>query len=459
MNSNQSSLTPLIPGKLNTDIKKRLLRGSIWTVMGRAVGIGAGLVINVLLARLLTPEDMGAYFLTISVVLVAALIAQVGLPTAIVRLIAESLGKGDGGRARMTIKLSIVLCGLFSLIIAGSFYLGVGQWVASSIFESAPMKKVVGIATLLIIVITLQGLIVEIFRGFHDMRFTTLFGGMTTSLFSAIAFGLIWMLQGHAELKDILLLSLGAWVLSFLIAVLMLPPKFSLLCGGGDIDSKSLLKISMPMGVVALTIFVATQGDLWVVGAFLPENQAAVYGAVLRLVMLMTMTHSLVVSIVQSTIAEMYGQDDIKQMERLVQGSAFIACVPAFIILMIYVVFGHELMAILFGEFYRDGYWPLLIICVTQFIGMLFGSTEMVLLMTGYQTHLMKLMLVTATIGLLLAVWLVMLYGLIGVAIAWGAGSVLQGIGSWMLVKRKLNIKCQASIISISVLKEAVLCK
>jgi len=432
-----------------------LLHGGVWAIAARVVGIIAALAVNGLLARLLTPENMGVYFLIISVVSVAALVAQAGLPSSIVRLIAESMGKGDGERARVAIRLSVVFCGLFSLIVAGAFYFGVGQWAAIFIFKSTPMVKTIGVAAVLIIVTALQGLIVEIFRGFHDMRLASLFGGVTTPVFSVMAFGGIWLLQGYAGLHDILLLLLGGWLLSFFIAMVMLRPKFSMLHGGGDIDGKSLLKISIPMGVTSLAIFAANQGDLWVVGAFLPEQQAAVYGAVLRFVMIMTMTHSLVVAVVQSTIAEMYGEGDLQRVQRIAQGSALVACTSAFGLILVYVVFGHELLVGVFGEFYGVGYWSLLIICTGQFVGMLFGSAGMVLMMTGYQSQFMKLSLATASLGILLAIGLVTIYGMTGVAIAWGLGAVFQGVGSWMLVKRFLNIKCHASLVSVDGLRGA----
>jgi len=440
-------------------LKERLIKGGIWAVAGRVVGVATGLAVNVLLVRLLTPEEMGSYFLTISAVSVAALIAQFGLPTAVVRLVAEAVSQGEKGRAKSIIKLSVILCGLSSLLIAGVFYLGLGRWLAESFFESIPMEGIIDVATVLIIVTALQGLIAEIFRSFHDMRFATLFGGVTTSSLSAIAFGVIWMLQGHSDLRQVMFLSLGAYVAAFFIAVFFLRGKFHDFDGYGVIDTRSLLMVSAPMGIISLAVFAATQGDLWVVGAFLPEQQVAIYGAVLRLLVMMTMSHSLVVAVVQSTIAEMYGQNDMKQMERLVQIAAFAACIPALALLGVYAIFGNGLLGVLFGVFYQDGYWPLLVVSAGQFLGMLFGPAGMVLMMTGYQKQLMKLILVTACMSFVLAVWLVTIYGLAGVAIAWSVGSILQGAGSWMLARKKLNINCHASLVSINELKEIILCK
>jgi len=44
-----------------------------------------------LLARLLTPDEMGAYFLTFSLVSVSALVAQLGMGQTVVRLVVGAM--------------------------------------------------------------------------------------------------------------------------------------------------------------------------------------------------------------------------------------------------------------------------------------------------------------------------------------------------------------------------------
>ena len=48
-------------------LQKKLLSGGMWAVIGKITLSGSGLILNAILARLLTPEEMGAYFIAISI--------------------------------------------------------------------------------------------------------------------------------------------------------------------------------------------------------------------------------------------------------------------------------------------------------------------------------------------------------------------------------------------------------
>ncbi|MEA1866831.1 MAG: oligosaccharide flippase family protein [Thermodesulfobacteriota bacterium] len=86
-------------------LNRRLLYGGAWAFAGKIITVISSLAVNFLLARLLTPEEMGAYFLTFSLVSVAAMIAQLGLSQTVVRLVAESIGTGQPGRAAADIRI------------------------------------------------------------------------------------------------------------------------------------------------------------------------------------------------------------------------------------------------------------------------------------------------------------------------------------------------------------------
>ena len=102
------------------------------TVAGlRGVGLVAGLGFSLLLARDTGGQGAGAYFLSVTLVLIAAVIARLGSDNALVRLV--SARQGDGtlvvatARAaiRFTIVLSITATGLFLVLaplIAGELF-------------------------------------------------------------------------------------------------------------------------------------------------------------------------------------------------------------------------------------------------------------------------------------------------------------------------------------------------
>jgi len=60
-------------------VRNRVTTGSALVLIGRVSTLIATFFINVFLARLLSPEQMGAYFLIYSLAATGAIIAQMGL--------------------------------------------------------------------------------------------------------------------------------------------------------------------------------------------------------------------------------------------------------------------------------------------------------------------------------------------------------------------------------------------
>ena len=76
-------------------ISQRLLHGGIIAVLGRsAIAIGVVLV-NALIARLLSPEETGLFFLALSIVTVAAVIADFGFGKTLLRSFLMQSSTGD----------------------------------------------------------------------------------------------------------------------------------------------------------------------------------------------------------------------------------------------------------------------------------------------------------------------------------------------------------------------------
>src|SRR5438093_13376401 len=98
-------------------LRHRLTRGASWSLAGRIVTSLATLAANVLVARLLKPSALAAYFLTFSVVTVAATVARVGLPRVVVRLVSASIASGRPGQARDAIRRVVLMAAGASVLV------------------------------------------------------------------------------------------------------------------------------------------------------------------------------------------------------------------------------------------------------------------------------------------------------------------------------------------------------
>lgn len=437
-------------------IKEKLLKGGAWAFAGKVVTALSVLAANALLARLLTPEDMGAYFLTFSLVSIAALVAQLGLSQAIVRLVAESMGTERHGRARKSVALALRTTAVGVLVVACLLAFGVGQWISEQLFKSIMMSQLMGLAAVWVMIISFQTLMAEVYRGFHDIRLATIFGGLTMAVISMVLFLGLWIIQGKSDLEQVVILTLVGGVSSVLLSSVLLWNKLKELpVAKSTITLSEVLKISYPLWITSLGLFVLTQVDLWVLGIFSSSENVAVYGAAARIVALVTMPLLIVNSVVPPLIAEMYAQGKIEALEKTLRKVATLTGIPSLIVLGVLVLFGGSILELLFGEYYKPGAIVLVILSVGQLANVWAGSCGLTLMLTGHQSTMMKITLFSGTVSAVSACLLVSKYGVIGVASAAAFGMVLQNLLMLYFAKEKTGVWTHVQVSLIKKIKES----
>ncbi len=428
-------------------IKEKLLKGGAWAFLGKMLTALSGLAISALLARLLEPEEMSAYFLTFSLVSAAAIVAQLGLTQAIVRLVAESIGTGRPGRARQSVVLVLRVVAFSGLVIASLLAFGFGQWISEQLFKSVLMSQVMGLAAVWTILITFQSLMAEIYRGFHDIRLATIFGGLTTSLISMGLFLGLWLLQGQSNLDQIVLLTLGAGLSSALLSSVFLWNNLKALPSEeSNVALSEMLKISWPLWITNITLFALLQVDLWIMGIFRPAEEVAIYAVASRTVALVGIPLLVVNAVVPPLIAEMYVKGKTKELEAVLRSAATLAGLPSLIVLGVFVFFGDSILGLLFGEYYQVGGIVLAVLSVGQLANVMSGSCGQVLMLTGHQFTMMTVSISSSFLMVALAWFLVDDYGSVGVASAAAIGMQIQNILMVFFAKRNVGIWTHAKL-------------
>src|SRR5215211_8366697 len=160
-------------------LRRRLLSGSSWALASKILVALSGLISSALLARLLAPQVLGTYFLAYSILNVGTTLGALGLTGTVVRLVAQGMGLNLFGRVRRVI--SIVLgVGTLGALGVGLAYLLFGDYLARALFDAPALAAITGLVAGWIIVGSLQGVLGETFRGFHDIRLASILGGQTT---------------------------------------------------------------------------------------------------------------------------------------------------------------------------------------------------------------------------------------------------------------------------------------
>lgn len=409
-------------------LRKYLISGSAWAFGGAVSALATGLFSNWLLARLLDPEALGVYFLVYSLVSSAAIFGRMGLPQAATRLIAESMDMGRPGRARSVV-YAVLRFGVLSTSIVALFLgLGPGHWVAWNVFCSPLMARMMGLAAIWAVGIIFQSLLAEVFRGFRDIRLATIFNNSLTAALAVSSLALLWITKSHSDLALTLTVSVISSTISVLLGSWLLIGKVRRLKGASEAVSGEVWVIARPLLFTNVMLFVLPQAALWILGAFRPQEEVAIYGAATRLVTFLAMPLSVANAVVSPLIAGMYAQDRKRELERMLQFTTLVAGIPAFAVLAVYILFGGHILALMYGEYYRSGSVVLRILSVGQLVFAGTGPCGLLLVMTGHQRATLVITMFTSLMAIALAMLVVRQFGMLGVALAFTAGSAFSNM-------------------------------
>ena len=409
-------------------LARRLLAQGSWALAGKLVAASSGLLISVLLTRLLRPTDVGAYFLALSVVTVAALAARGGLEQTVLRIVARSLGSGRPARARSAaLRVFGIVAGTVGLtaIVLG---LGGGRLLGRALFASDAMAGIGPLMGPWMAYLAFEALLAETFRGFHDLPRASFFGGATSrTLVVVVLLGLL--ARGSAvTLATVVLLTIGCGIGALLPALGALWRTLRRLgaASAPDLSSGSILTAGWPLLVSNLSLFVVGRADLWILGSSRPDTEVALYGVAARLVLVVGVPLAVVNAVLPPLIGELHVRGEIDRLERMIRSAASVAAIPSTVLLATFILAGGPILGLAFGSYYRLAAPSLGLLSVGQLAGVWTGSCGYLLIMTGHQRDMMWSSLVSGAVTVVGGLATVSRLGSVGVAGAVAAGMVTQ---------------------------------
>jgi O-antigen/teichoic acid export membrane protein len=445
-------------------VRRRLLAGSAWVLGAKVATLIVGIGVQSMLAHLLTQSQFGIYTTAFTMALLGAAMAQLGLDRAVVRFVAGAIGLGELGRARIAMRTAL-LYGTLSAVAAGVILTaGLGQFLADNLFHKPTLALAIPFTAGWLIALAVQSLMVESFRGMSRFAAATLMDELFVDLISLIVFTTLFVTVGHGGTTPMppdgrLGVSgpnivIGVWTaataLAIAVGLTMLIRRYRSLQGTGELPRREMFETAWPLGVTNVAILLLGSAvDVLVLSAFAPADTVGLYGASARLVIFVATPFVVFSGVIPPIIAELHAQQKMRQLERALRAGATLAGLPAFGVLLIFLLFGPWILGTIFTEAYRAGAPILAILSLGRLYAIWAGSAGVTLMMTGYQKAMMKLTLGCGVLSVSLGLGIA--YGLkengfsptdvaIGVACATAFSLVVQNTLQLVLVRRWLGI-------------------
>jgi len=405
---------------------RRLITGASWATSGKAITLLSGIVINIFLARLLSQEELGNYFLAVSVALMAAKVGQLGMSRAAVRLIAEGIAKNEHGKVRQFVWRLLSYGTVGTLLVTAGLMCGGLGWIGRAIFGSQSFGMSSAIMAVLVLSFALQELTTEILRGFQDIRGATAFGQLARNVISVSVYLVIWLMHKSLHLDQALIIPATASVIGVGFALGLIISKRRGIPAQQESVTPEVFATALPMWITCVTLFALTQADIWIIGMFRPEQEVAIYGAAARLAALVGMPLVIANEVISPVISDLHARGEANKLQRMLRTVAGIASVPAIAVFSLFALTGGWLMGFFFGTQYMGTHDILIILGVGRIVNVLSGACGTTLMMTGQQRIMMSVTVLSGILSVLLGILLVQQYGAVGVATAGAVALVVQ---------------------------------
>jgi O-antigen/teichoic acid export membrane protein len=144
------------------------------------------------------------------------------------------------------------------------------------------------------------------------------------------------------------------------------------------------------------------------------------------------MSLMLVNLVVPPFIADLYARGERKRLERILRHTATLAGFPALLALAAFMLFGAPILGLVYGPAFREGATVLALLSLGRLVNVFTGSCGITMMMTGHQTKLMSITILTSALTVGGCLLVVRPFGTLGVAAAVCTGTIAQNIAMWL---------------------------
>lgn len=421
--------------------RAHLARGTVFSFLAKVLGLAAGFIMQLIMARMIGAEDLGIYFYALGWITIISNVTSLGFNFALVKYVAIFLASSDMARLRGILVRSTQLCLIASLIGAASIW---AWWLLISKPFWAFDKKVA---------LLLGSILIPMFT-FNVLRQATLRGMKKVFQFQAldsivrpvlITIGIVswpFFVRPAITAEHVMLIQIAATAIVLLAGIVLvrtqLPGKFHET--PPIFETRSWIGTAFPLYVTTVMRIITLQAGLLIIGTFLPVKEAGIYGVIIRLAELVVFGVSLVDAIAAPMIAELFHAGKKEELQRLVTLATRITFAVAVIAATLLYFFGHWILE-WYGADFTTGRNAMGIVMFAFILQALVGPVGYLISMTGQEKKLVVIQGVAMAVNLVLGFLLTPQFGIEGAAVALAVSTVVWQGWMFLYVQRHFGIR------------------
>lgn len=411
--SNLVSMRRLSPNKLDSHARETLSKGAV-AFMLKIMGAGLGFLFQVAIARYLGASGSGVYFLSLTIITIAAIVARLGMDNSVTRFVAAHASENDWAKVKGVVRHALRIALILAIIASTALFFSV-NWLAAVVFDMVELAKPLKLMSLLIVPISLLWIYACALQGLKKMRDAVLMQSVLIPLLAIIALYYLVPLLGISG--AVLAYGFGVIVTLLFGFAVFQRTKLAWKKIAPGFSSKTLIAASLPLLVAVLLQQLIQAMPLLLLGAWGNSSDVGLFGAAQRTAGLVSLVLITANTTLSPKFAELYQQRDMGALERMAKNGQKTVLAMALPVLLVLLVLPEWVMG-LYGPEFSAGWLLLVIISFGQLVNVATGSVESLLIMSGNEKAFLKAGLFSTFITIVLCAWLIPLYGKEGAAVA-----------------------------------------
>lgn len=375
-----------------------------------------------LVTRTIGPEQYGIFVLTVSIIAIVGALSLMGLQPAMVKFVAQYKAKRNISLVKGVIAFGLKVSLVSSAILVIGMLLSAKVWT-NEVFHKIELTPVLRVMLLGVPFASLMAVLLSALQGAKLVKYRILVQQVLMPIFRLVAIAAAFLL-GYRIMGVA-----GAWVLTaifgFIVAATFLTKKIGFLYKGPmRVDRRTILSFSLPLLFSQLFYQNINVIGILIIGAFLPADQAGIYGVAMRVIPFILIPLFSYNAIFSPIISDLFTTGKMEELASVYKtGSKWVITItlPLFSLM---VFFSREIASV-FGSGFAQSAQIIIILLIAQMVNAASGSTGFMLSMTGKSLYNLFNSAALCAVNIVLALLLVTPFGVVGVACAYSVSIVL----------------------------------
>lgn len=417
---------------------RSLAASSLWSVLLRLGGALLTFAVGVQLARFLGPWGFGIYGVVLALATMLTALAQLGLPTLVVREIARTRTEGDWPGLRSVLRwfgLATATAGALLAIL----FVAVIAWVPgiTPTFRGTALWAALLIPVMAVTILLNAGL----------RAFGRLLKGQSLEILlrpGGMALLLLLLVLGHGWItpSEAMAVNLAASVLAMAVGLVWIRRALPEPARGvrPAPPSGHWLRVGLPLAATDLMRQLDAGYAVLVMGMIATAAETGVLRVATSSILIVATPLSVLHVVLAPTLARLHFERQSAKLQHLLGVAALLMTLAGLAGIAVIALFGEWLIVLMFGQAYAAAWLPLLILAVAQTVAAFFGVAFLLLGVAEGEGDLARAYFLGMVAAVGSAFPLGLRWGAVGVAAAAIIGALVYNGLCWLAVRRRFGL-------------------